>query len=77
MPSPLDTWTCASPPKYVAVNIDAQVAYHIDKWRQFCPSVNRTALVNQILMDWAIKNPTIDDARGEIVYKVRTLHHES
>lgn len=46
--------------EYTAVNVkvDAGIVKGLDEWRQDCPSVNRSALVNQILQDWILKNPS-------------------
>lgn len=34
------------------VGLDPCVTHGLDRWRQNCPTINRSALVNQILLEW-------------------------
>ncbi len=42
------------------VEIDAPIVRLLDQYRMNCPTINRSSLVNQILLEWAQKNATVD-----------------
>jgi hypothetical protein len=39
-------------PNSVKVSLDWCVVNGLDKWREHCPTINRSALVNQIILEW-------------------------
>ena len=43
----------------IKITIDDELIARLDEWRGGVPSLNRTALVNGIILEWAEKNPRI------------------
>ena len=41
--------------KPVKVEIDARIAASLDDWRDGCPTINRSALVNMIIKEWIME----------------------
>lgn len=36
----------------IKVGLDQEIVKGLDRWRDDCPTINRTALVNQIILEW-------------------------
>lgn len=48
--------------KPARIEIDAYLVRELDQYREFCPAINRSALVNQILLEW-VKSEKIRNAQ--------------